>query len=542
MTSPLERILRKVEDDLRDDQRPHEIPPGRVTRTMSITPEPVTIFRYVGPGEIADDADDAVDRAARGGGSALPDDIRARFESSLGADLSGVRVHTGGTSAHAARSVGALAYTHGQDIHFADGQYRPGDPFGLHLLAHEVAHTVQMNGGLSRKAIARNPDPNAAPAAPTGGQKPLGDLLEIETFSFTKPGNVSASADAGGVKIISPPVDLNSSVKVKADVKQEDKDKLTKIDVGAIQNSTASSRIGVYKKGDQVVAEHNIVTSGAAADAQTDPNDDTKRNSHSPAPFYQAPDYIDKDKWNGTALMHDQPQFIMPATMAGGVLTETKGSDSFITAVAAKRDGEILQLRQETWTVPWACQIDPSKTGTGKPVDADGTKDKAAITDDSPIVASKAESWDAPKTVEAAKAMAPAQLLAALVACRSKDADAYKNCVQAVSELKWKVGITVRCDSKFSLVMDDNMTITLKGASGSQVEKRDFAKGGTSEVTTFFTTIFNPEQYTGGAITITIAGESKTLTDTWNAPFGDAGEKEMPGSDKHYFVTKIGLT
>jgi hypothetical protein len=94
-------------------------------------------------------ADEHVQRAAAGRGAPLPDDARTRFEHSLGADLSGVRVHTGPESAAAAESVGARAYATGNDIHFAEGEYAPQDPFGLHLLAHEVAHTVQQSGGAS---------------------------------------------------------------------------------------------------------------------------------------------------------------------------------------------------------------------------------------------------------------------------------------------------------------------------------------------------------------------------------------------------------
>lgn len=94
-----------------------------------------------------EDPAQAVARAAGSSGAALPDDVRSRFEASLGADLSAVRVHTGDASATAAAAVSAHAYTVGQDIHFAAGAYRPDDPFGLHLLAHEVAHTVQQAGG-----------------------------------------------------------------------------------------------------------------------------------------------------------------------------------------------------------------------------------------------------------------------------------------------------------------------------------------------------------------------------------------------------------
>lgn len=80
-------------------------------------------------------------------GSPLPTEARARFETSAGTDLSDVRVHSGPASASAAEQLGARAFTTGRDIHFAAGQYEPGHSSGLHLLAHEVAHTVQQRGG-----------------------------------------------------------------------------------------------------------------------------------------------------------------------------------------------------------------------------------------------------------------------------------------------------------------------------------------------------------------------------------------------------------
>ncbi|HET9987400.1 MAG TPA: DUF4157 domain-containing protein [Kofleriaceae bacterium] len=81
----------------------------------------------------------------------LPSPIMRKFEASLGADLSGVRVHTGAESQTAASAVGAKAYTMGQDIHFGAGQYDPSSGAGEHLLAHEVAHTVQQAGGTPQR-------------------------------------------------------------------------------------------------------------------------------------------------------------------------------------------------------------------------------------------------------------------------------------------------------------------------------------------------------------------------------------------------------
>jgi hypothetical protein len=87
------------------------------------------------------------------GGAALPRDLRGRMEAQLGADLSGVRVHTGSESALAAEQLGARAFTSGAEVHFGLGQYAPGTKEGDRLLAHELTHTVQaQRSGVQRKA------------------------------------------------------------------------------------------------------------------------------------------------------------------------------------------------------------------------------------------------------------------------------------------------------------------------------------------------------------------------------------------------------
>lgn len=95
---------------------------------------------------VAADAHHHVDKAAGGGGAALPSELRSQFESALGHDLGGVRVHTGADSAAAADAVGARAYATGNDIHFNHGEYDPHSTDGQLLLAHEVVHTVQQQG------------------------------------------------------------------------------------------------------------------------------------------------------------------------------------------------------------------------------------------------------------------------------------------------------------------------------------------------------------------------------------------------------------
>lgn len=76
---------------------------------------------------------------------------RSFMESRFGHDFSGVRIHHDHRAAESARSFDALAYTHGSDIVFGQGQYDPHSNRGRHLLAHELAHVVQQRSGRPKK-------------------------------------------------------------------------------------------------------------------------------------------------------------------------------------------------------------------------------------------------------------------------------------------------------------------------------------------------------------------------------------------------------
>jgi len=95
----------------------------------------------------APDGFDAKLSANRGGGSPLQNGVRQNMETAFGTDFSGVRIHTGNESAGMNRQIGARAFTHGNDIYFNRGEYRPETPNGQFLLAHELTHTVQQGGG-----------------------------------------------------------------------------------------------------------------------------------------------------------------------------------------------------------------------------------------------------------------------------------------------------------------------------------------------------------------------------------------------------------
>ena len=107
-----------------------------------------------------------------GAGQSLDLRTRGRMEQQLGADFSQVRVHTSPVAEREAERLQARAFTVGQDIAFAPGEYQPDSLEGQRLLAHELAHVLQQQRGVARQVMRLGegegePDtsPGASPAA-----------------------------------------------------------------------------------------------------------------------------------------------------------------------------------------------------------------------------------------------------------------------------------------------------------------------------------------------------------------------------------------
>jgi hypothetical protein len=88
-------------------------------------------------------------------------------------DFSGVRVHTDAATAAQARALHASAFTVGHRIGFAEGRYRPDEPAGALLLAHELAHVVQSR-------VARQPSSRPALASESGSPSPDNRATEAQ--------------------------------------------------------------------------------------------------------------------------------------------------------------------------------------------------------------------------------------------------------------------------------------------------------------------------------------------------------------------------
>jgi pimeloyl-ACP methyl ester carboxylesterase len=107
-------------------------------------------------GAVSPDLESSIQQA-RGGGEPLAGDVRAPMEQAFGADFSGVKVHTGSESDQLNSSIGAKAFTTGQDMFFGQGQYNPGSSSGKELVAHELTHVVQQSGQVRRKMTFTRP-------------------------------------------------------------------------------------------------------------------------------------------------------------------------------------------------------------------------------------------------------------------------------------------------------------------------------------------------------------------------------------------------
>lgn len=87
---------------------------------------------------------------ARPARATLDPATRADMQSRFGVDFGGVRIDTSESAGARARELGVRAYTEGDTIAFAAGSYAPATHEGRHVLAHELAHVVQQQRGLTR--------------------------------------------------------------------------------------------------------------------------------------------------------------------------------------------------------------------------------------------------------------------------------------------------------------------------------------------------------------------------------------------------------
>jgi hypothetical protein len=118
-----------------------------------------------------------IDEVLRSPGRPLDPATRRFMEPRFGYDFRHVRVHRDTQATQSARCIYAKAYTAGPHIVFDSNYYSPDTATGRHLLAHELSHLVQQQGGkhliLRKEVYQRVARANRGSVAP-------GDWLDVD--------------------------------------------------------------------------------------------------------------------------------------------------------------------------------------------------------------------------------------------------------------------------------------------------------------------------------------------------------------------------
>ncbi len=124
----------------------------------------------LGGGEASTDLESSI-QSARGSGQSLDAGLQAKMGQAMGADFSDVKVHTDSQSDRLNKSIQAKAFTTGQDVFFRQDAYKPSSKDGQELIAHELTHVVQQNGGALQRSVG----------------KPIGGQTLIQRYTIINP-------------------------------------------------------------------------------------------------------------------------------------------------------------------------------------------------------------------------------------------------------------------------------------------------------------------------------------------------------------------
>jgi len=108
----------------------------------------------------------------------LSEEVQMKMESTFGEDFSDVAIHK---NSQQAKDLNALAYTQGDNIHFAPGQFNQNSRQGQALIGHEFAHVQQQRQGrvaptIQAKGLNINDDHVLEKEADAMGEKAAGSV------------------------------------------------------------------------------------------------------------------------------------------------------------------------------------------------------------------------------------------------------------------------------------------------------------------------------------------------------------------------------
>jgi len=239
---------------------------------------------------------------SKGSGSSMDQGTLNEMNSGFGANFSNVKIHTGSKAVQMNQSLGAQAFTNGNDIYFNEGKYDPSSNQGKHLLAHELTHTVQQSGNDQTVQRFVPPDkktsPEGEPEKPNDGSvvegksnakidgddnvKNQGDLSAEEKKEKKDPPRGEVRSEKSSVQaegVSTPPVDRGGEAQTKiTEQKQQMDEQLAAEPAGGEGEATHSE--GEAKEGNESEAQ----TAEQRAQALLDKANNTPV-PEKPAPF-----------------------------------------------------------------------------------------------------------------------------------------------------------------------------------------------------------------------------------------------------------------
>jgi len=211
----------------------------------------------LGGGEASTDLESSI-QSARGSGQSLDANLQTKMGQAMGADFSGVKVHTDSQSDQLNKSIQAKAFTTGQDVFFRQGAYNPSSQGGQELIAHELTHVVQQTGGqggANKPEVSKKIDPiqnNHIPVQDKtikiSSSSPIHDQpiqrLSLVNTNWEEVTKIKASGGGvGGVLFVS---DNRSALVVKPNVPQKDEEIIASHLHGAMASTSSKKRGGKW--------------------------------------------------------------------------------------------------------------------------------------------------------------------------------------------------------------------------------------------------------------------------------------------------------
>ncbi|NEO28474.1 MAG: DUF4157 domain-containing protein, partial [Kamptonema sp. SIO4C4] len=159
-----DRVAKTVVQRINTREKPQSTEEESVQRSPDPLHQPIPIRPLVqrqGPmtldgGEASRELESSLNQA-KGSGQSLDPTLQRSMGQAMGADFSGVKIHTDSQSDQLNHSFQAKAFTTGQHVFFKKGEYNPSSKSGQELIAHELTHVVQQNGDRVTSNINRAP-------------------------------------------------------------------------------------------------------------------------------------------------------------------------------------------------------------------------------------------------------------------------------------------------------------------------------------------------------------------------------------------------